>query len=118
MKRILSKLFPQTLIVFLFSLLVPASALAVSWTDPLKGLTLQEAMGSIIRNAIGYVGILGLLGFLWGGFKWMIAGGEAKKVQQAKDVMIWTVVGMAVVFISYAAVTFVMKTLTTVAGIK
>jgi hypothetical protein len=111
MKRILK----TSLLFWLLALPV----LAVDWEDPMgKGATIQSAIGGIIKTAVGYVGVLGLLGFLYGGFQWMMAGGEAEKVKNAKNTMVWTVVGTAIVLVSYALVNFVISTLTGAAGIK
>jgi hypothetical protein len=102
----------------LLGILYSAPVFAVAWNDPLGGsnVTVQGAAGGLIRSAIGYVGVLGLLGFLYGGFQWMTAGGEAKKVSDAKQTMIWTVVGMLSVFAAYVAVNFVINALTGATG--
>ena len=75
------------------------------------GQTLQQAVGSLIRTGIGYVGVAGLLAFIYGGYIWMTAGGDSKKAGQSKQIMLWTVIGMACVFGGYVVVNFVITNL-------
>lgn len=111
------------LILTLFVLAAPATALAQSATsttgavvklqDPLdlKG-GIPELVGNIVNAAVGIVGAMALLIFVYGGFLLLTSAGEAGKIQSGKDAMKWSVIGLAVVFSSYALVRFVLSTLT------
>lgn len=79
--------------------------------DPCR-TTVPELVGNIIKALVGVVGAFALLIFVYGGFLWLTSGGEAGKVQQGKDAMKWAIVGLFVVFSSYALVSFVLSALT------
>ncbi|MEI8342725.1 MAG: TrbC/VirB2 family protein [Verrucomicrobiota bacterium] len=103
----------------LLGLFYTAPVLAASWVDPMGGTntTIQTATGGFIRNAIGYVGVLGLIAFVWAGVSWMMSGGEEKKIATAKQTMVWTVVGMFIIFAAYGIVGLVINRLSGAAGI-
>ena len=82
-------------------------------SDPLK-LTggPQQLIGRIINAALGIVGSLALLMFVWGGLLWMTSAGSEEKVKQGREILIWATAGLALVFFSYVLVRFVIGSLT------
>lgn len=64
-------------------------------------------IGKIIRAALGIVGSLALAVFIYGGFTWVISAGNDDKIKKGKDMIVWATIGLAVIFTSYALVTFV-----------
>lgn len=81
--------------------------------NPLGTTDVTELIARVIKAALGLVGSVGLLMFLYGGFTWMTAGGNEKKVDQGKQVLTWAVLGLIVIFTSYAVLSFVIERLTT-----
>jgi len=73
--------------------------------------TIPELIGNIIKAAVGVVGAFALLIFVYGGFLLLTSSGETAKIQAGKDAMKWSVIGLAVVFSSYALVSFVLSSL-------
>jgi hypothetical protein len=67
--------------------------------------------GNFIKAGMGIIGTVALVIFIWAGFTWMTAGGDVKKVDNAKSTLIWAVIGIAVIFLSYGIVYFVIKAL-------
>jgi len=59
----------------------------------------------IITWALPLVGSLFLAVIVYAGILWMTAGGEAKQVDKAKKLLVNSVIGMMIVFFSYAIVT-------------
>ena len=88
----------------------------VTLKNPLNTASIPQLASNIIKAAVGIVGALALLIFVYGGFLWLTSGGEAGKVQQGKDAMKWAIVGLFVVFSSYALVSFVLSALLKRAG--
>jgi len=72
----------------------------------------QTFIGKIIGAALGIVGSLALLMFIYGGFTWMTSAGSPEKVTKGKGIMVWATIGLAVIFSSYALVKFVITGLT------
>jgi hypothetical protein len=79
--------------------------------DPLGGRTVNQLMGKVINAIFGVVGSLALLMFVWGGLTWMMAAGNQEKIKKGRDIIIWTVIGLAVIFFAYAIVRFVLTIL-------
>lgn len=81
----------------------------VKLDDPLGGVTPQQLIGKVISAALGLVGSLALAMFIFGGFLWMTAAGSPDKVKKGRDVMIWAVLGLIIIFSSYTLVNFVLN---------
>lgn len=77
-----------------------------------KGVTLQIIIGRAISAVLRVVGSIALLMFIYGGFLWLTARGNDQAVQKGKDVLTWATIGLAVIFLSYTLVSFVIKGLT------
>lgn len=67
----------------------------------------QKLIGNVINAVMGIVGSIALLMFIFGGLTWMLSGGSSEKVKKGKDILVWSAVGLAVIFSSYALVYFV-----------
>ncbi len=81
----------------------------VSLNNPLAAAgvtTPQQLIGKVISAILGVIGSVALLMFVYGGFVWMTAAGNEKKVSQGRDVLMWAAIGLVIIFISYAAVKF------------
>jgi len=86
----------------------------VSLTPAVQLGTPQQFIGRIINSALGIVGSLALLMFIYGGFIWLTSAGSADKVTKGKNVLIWATIGLIVIFMSYAATKFVLDKITAV----
>lgn len=85
---------------------VPAPT-SVTMTSPIKETDANKYIGGVINKALGVVGSIGLALFTYGGFVWMLAAGNSEKVSQAKSILAWTAIGMVIIFIAYALVSFI-----------
>jgi len=72
---------------------------------------LQKTIGNIINVILGFLGIVAVIIILWGGFKWMTAGGSDEKVQEARKLLIAGVIGLAIILSAYAITSFVISSL-------
>ncbi len=63
---------------------------------------LSLIVGEIIKGLLGFVGVLFMVLIIWGGARWMTAGGNEESVSQAKRIIRNAAVGLAIVTISYA----------------
>lgn len=66
-------------------------------------------IGNIIKAGLGIVGSLALATFILGGFFWVTSAGNEEKIKKGKDMILWASFGLAVIFFSYALVTFVIN---------
>ena len=69
--------------------------------------TPEPIIGNVINAVLGVVGSLALLMFIYGGVVWMTAAGNSEKVQKGKNILLWAIMGLIVIFASYALVDFV-----------
>jgi hypothetical protein len=70
--------------------------------NPLGGIdTPQLLIGQIINAVLGIVGSLALLMFVYGGITWMTSSGNADKVKKGRDILVWSAIGLAIVFSAY-----------------
>ncbi len=79
----------------------------VCLSDPLGKTTPQTLIGRVINAILGLVGSIALAMFIWGGFTWMTAGGNAENVKKGRDIILWAAIGLVVIFSAYALVNFV-----------
>ncbi len=70
--------------------------------DPSVGV--QTLAGKLILVAMGIIGSLALVFFIYGGIIWMTAGADPKKLSTAKSTMLWAALGLIAMFLSYVAV--------------
>jgi len=78
---------------------------------PLGTTSVQEIIGNVIQAILGIVGSIALLMFVIGGFAWMTAAGNPERVKLGKNIIIWSVIGLAVIFAAYAITRFVITAL-------
>ncbi len=74
-------------------------------------MDLPTLIGRIINIVLGVVGII-LLGYLlFAGYIWMTAGGDPKKVDEAKGMIKNAVIGLVIIVASFAIATFIINML-------
>lgn len=61
----------------------------------------------LVNYALGMVGVLALGYIVYGGFLYITAHGESNQVEKAKTIIIYSVIGIVVIGIAAALVTFV-----------
>lgn len=68
---------------------------------------LIEIIGRLINVFLGFVGVILLIILLYAGFLWMTAGGDAEKVQRAKDWIKNAIIGLIILVSAFAIVRFI-----------
>jgi hypothetical protein len=92
--------------------ILPATASArLSLEPPLGEASIEEIIGRIILAVLGIVGSIALLMFIIGGFMWMTAAGNEERVRLGKNILIWSTLGLVVIFSAYAITRFVISAL-------
>ena len=74
---------------------------------------IRVTIASIIKTAMGLLGIVAVVIILIGGFKWMTAGGNEEQVGEAKSWIFSGVIGLAIILSAYALATYVINSLVT-----
>jgi hypothetical protein len=73
--------------------------------------SLMTTITSIVRIALGFLGIIAVVIILLGGFKWMTSGGNDTKVGDAKKLIFAGIIGLVIVLSAYAIATFVINSI-------
>ncbi|MFA6017692.1 MAG: Ig-like domain-containing protein [Patescibacteria group bacterium] len=72
---------------------------------------LLTIIGRVINVALSLLGVICLILFVYAGAIWMTAGGDGKRVEKAKAILINAVVGLVITLSAYAIATFILNTL-------
>ena len=72
--------------------------------------SLENTIGTILNAVLGLVGVIALGVILYGGFRWMTAAGNEEAVGEAKKIITAGVIGLIIVIVAWAVVSFVIST--------
>ena len=65
-----------------------------------------------VTNTILYiVGIVAVIMLIIGGIKYVVSGGDSKKVTDAKNTVLYAIIGLVIAFLAFAIVNFVISAL-------
>ena len=78
---------------------------------------LRAIIVNIINVFMGFLGTVAVCIVLYGGFKWMTAGGDTKGTEQARKLIINGIIGLVIVLTSYAIARFVLTSLMAGTGV-
>lgn len=110
-------------IQFIFSFPVSVQAAEselIKLTNPIGGTadnpqgdsTVDVIGARVIKSVMGVLGSITLLVFIVGGFMWLTSGGNPERVQMGSKTMLYAVIGIFIIFASYAILSAVIKGLT------
>lgn len=71
----------------------------------------RAIIGRIINVALGFLGVIAVAIILFGGFKWMTAGGNEEKTGEARKLLAAGVIGLVIILASWAIATYVINAL-------
>ncbi len=135
LSRLYKKIMKKTIISFLFTsfLVVPMFSLAISAPAPAKAEVdiwgdksgIQEELGyedttesdpriiaaSIIKVLMTFLGIIAVALIIWGGFKWMTAGGNDEQVDEARKIIVTAVIGLIIILAAWALADWALSTI-------
>lgn len=71
----------------------------------------QGVFRQITSTILYIVGIIAVIMLIWGGIRYVISGGDSKKVTDAKNTVLYAIIGLIISFLSYAIINFVIDAL-------
>lgn len=71
----------------------------------------SQLVGRFIQILMAFIGSIALALYVWSGFMWMTASGNADRVSKAKTTMVWTTLGVLMMLASYMLASFLFKSL-------
>ena len=78
--------------------------------DELYGKSI-DGDGGVVHSAVNIllwvIGILAVVMIIWSGFRYIWSNGDSSKITNAKNTLIYSIVGLVVAILAYAIVNFV-----------
>lgn len=62
-----------------------------------------------VNIALLVVGALSVIMLIWGGIRYIVSGGDSKKVTDAKNTILYAIIGLVIAVLAYAIVNFVLN---------
>ena len=90
----------------------PGATYELGPLSPVGTIDIPTLIGYVIIGALGIIGSIALLMFVYGGFLMLISQGDAAKVKKGKDALVWAAAGLVVIFGSYIFVSYILTSLT------
>jgi amino acid transporter len=69
----------------------------------------RETFVNFINYFLTFLGLIAVAFIIYAGFLMIIAQGEEESVQKGKKIILWAIIGLLVVMLSYAIVNFVIR---------
>ncbi len=112
------KLMKQPLIVFgliavailLFPSLPEASAQLIKGDEAPIGVAtggFREVVMTVINYFLAFLGLLAVIMVIFGGVTYVISAGQDEKLQNAKNIIMYSLIGIVIVLLSFVIVNFV-----------
>ena len=73
-----------------------------------QGDSLKKLMGNIVNILIYISGSIAVIVIIIGGIKYVTSGGDSGQMSNAKDTILYAVIGLVVIVMAYAIVNFVL----------
>lgn len=89
------------------SLLIPLFAYALNSSNVSGGITITAIFGrltQVFNLIIPFLVLLATVVFIWGIVKYITAGGDEKKLEEAKSVIMWGIIALAVMLTAWGFV--------------
>lgn len=120
------KLLKQTLLVFAlmigaitFLSMIPAAGAAGSILnigdnpDTISQTTggatsIRQLILTIINYFLGFLGLIAVIMVIYGGVTYVISAGEDEKIQSAKKIIMYSLIGIIIVLLSFVAVRMIL----------
>lgn len=88
---------------------IPFSVPAIDDLNKLGTTDVSLIIGRAVKSALGIIGTIAFALFVYAGILWMVSVGNSERIGKAKDILVWTSLGIAVIFASYAIVDIIFK---------
>ena len=121
MKNYLKLFLPIAIMIGVFALVGASSVSAITLQEGAEAARCDQCPRDLfgntgvfkqITNTILYiVGIIAVVMLIIGGIKYLLSGGDSKKVTDAKNTVLYAIIGLVIAFLAYAIVNFVITAL-------
>lgn len=88
---------------------MPLQVTAVQGSGYNDKATFGSIIGKILTMVLELMGVIFLILAIYGGYNWMMAGGNEEQVEKAKKTIIRAVIGLVIVMSAYAISRFIVS---------
>ena len=68
---------------------------------------LNDGIGQIVQIVLSLIGVVFMVLLVFGGIQWMTAAGNDQQVEKAKNVIIRSIIGLAIILLAYVISIFI-----------
>ncbi len=61
--------------------------------------------------ALYVIGAISVIMLIWGGLRYILSGGDSKKITDAKNTILYAIIGLIIAFLAYAIIRFVLNSI-------
>lgn len=79
--------------------------------NPLVSDDPGSILGQVVGTLLVWAGAVALLFIIIGGFRYIISGGNTENVEKARNTVLYAILGLIIVFLSYLAVAYLLNDL-------
>lgn len=65
----------------------------------------------ITTTALYIIGFISVIMLIWGGLRYIVSGGDSKKVTDAKNTILYAIIGLVIAIFAYAIIKFVLTSI-------
>lgn len=76
----------------------------------------EGIFNQITSVALGVIGAVSVIMLIWGGLRYIISGGDSKKITDAKNTILYAIIGLIIAILSYAIINFVLNSISSVSA--
>lgn len=115
MKKLFVLLFALTTVLFTVPQVQPAYAQAKDWGSCVQNNVpslrcIPVVFGNLVSAALAFVGTVAVFLIVYGGIQLVTSGGDPKKVQGARQIITYSIIGLVIVLSSFAIIYFISYT--------
>lgn len=77
--------------------------------NPGNEQTLDQRISSFIAIFLSFLGVIFMILMIYGGYNWMTAAGDEKKIDRAKDTIRAAIIGLVIIVAAYAISVFIVS---------
>jgi predicted permease len=74
---------------------------------------LVDVLEGIIKWVVGFVVLIAILMIVWAGMSYMVSAGDQSKVETAKKIFTYAIIGLLIAALAYAIVKFIIEDVVT-----
>lgn len=119
MKQVTKNIIQAITGIAAFATILAGKALALSAREGAEAARTEEMPADLIgpngtftqltNTILFFVGIVSVIMLIWGGLRYIVSGGDSKKVTDAKNTVLYAIIGLVISLLSFAIVNFVIN---------